>query len=755
MKFLIVFTAILAVAIGHPGVILNSAPLAYARLLPGAPIGLDGRVVDTPEVALAKAEHAAAHVNERINLANEAVKSTEVLVPATYGAPLVAPLLSPALSLTATKLTPGAPIGADGRVVDTPEVVIAKAEHAAAQINERLGLAQEAVKATSADLPLVVSSPLLYAKYIRVVYVHEKVILDGATSKSTTTRVTYLIDTSFQILLLIAMIASTRAGYIAPDSPSFYGEPQLETQRSPTRFPPPAPVGQDGNVIDTPEVAQAKAAHFAEFAKAAARAVEESKNQKATFDDSSNPRATLSQSYNNYPSNVQQTSPPLYRQQNYQAAYQQPQPAYQQPQPAYQQPQPTFQQQQQQQQPFPYQNNPLPPLQSQYNHPAVHPVNPPTYQQTTQYEKQPRPNFINQKNNNFGPPAKATFIPAPLAEDGTVLDTPEVAALKAARLAELADAEARAYKYSAAAARKFPGPQGQAYPETQADGPSPINYNSAGSQFGPSYTSGSSAQSFAPQQGPFSKSFQPGQGYQSHNNYQSPQYVNDLEPDAIFIVLSVLLVMASTEAKYILEPIYEYRGPPAPLSKDGRVLETAEVLRARNAHMAAHAEALSRIREIERNDYNERMVRPTMMSPIMSPMMSPTMTMKTNTRTRSIAPLSPDGRVLDTPEVAKAKAAHLAAHARTTSRLAAAAASAATAQYRLDVYDGRRNLVYLAPVRVNYPTVSPVGYRGPPAPIGPDGRVIDTPEVARARAAHMKARAHALAMLSRRENNYY
>ncbi|KAF7387908.1 hypothetical protein HZH66_010675 [Vespula vulgaris] len=270
-------------------------------------------------------------------------------------------------------------------------------------------------------------------------YAHEKAIR-CCHLKITTTRVTYLIDTSFQILLLIVLIANTRAGYIA-GPPSSYGEPRLETQRSATRFAPPAPVGQDGNVIDTPEVAQAKAAHFAEFAKAAARAVEESKNQKATFDDPSNPRTTLSQSYNSYPSNVQQTGAPLYRQQTYQPAYQQPQTPYQQP--------------------LGYQNNPLPSLQSQYNHPPVHSVNPHTYQQTTQYEQPNRPNFINQKTNNFAPPAKATFIPAPLAEDGTVLDTPEVAALKAARLAELADAEARAYKYSATAAREFPGSQGQ------------------------------------------------------------------------------------------------------------------------------------------------------------------------------------------------------------------------------------------------------------------------------------------------------
>ncbi|XP_070152947.1 uncharacterized protein [Polyergus mexicanus] len=41
----------------------------------GAPLGVDGRVVDTPEVAAAKAAHAAAHVEEKINLANEAARS--------------------------------------------------------------------------------------------------------------------------------------------------------------------------------------------------------------------------------------------------------------------------------------------------------------------------------------------------------------------------------------------------------------------------------------------------------------------------------------------------------------------------------------------------------------------------------------------------------------------------------------------------------------------------------------------------------
>ncbi|KAK2587548.1 hypothetical protein KPH14_003681 [Odynerus spinipes] len=211
----------------------------------------------------------------------------------------------------------------------------------------------------------------------------------------------------------------------------------------------------------------------------------------------------------------------------------------------------------------------------------------------------------------------------------------------------------------------------------------------------------------------------------------------------LLIVLAVPLVIASTDAKYILAPLYDYRGPPAPLASDGRVMETPEVRRARNAHMAAHAATLARIREIERNDYNERMM--------MQVQAAPMMPMKPAVRTLSIAPLSPDGRVVDTAEVAQAKAVHLAAHARAT-RLAAAAAAAAS-QYRLDIYNGRRNLVYL-PLRINY-AVSPVGYRGPIAPIGPDGHVMETPEVAMARAAHMKARAHALAMVSHRESNYY
>lgn len=109
--------------------------------------------MDTAEVALAKAEHAAAHINEKINLAQEAVRSADVL---TYVAPNVAviggaQLVEPVA--VATKLVPGAPIGLDGRVVDTPEVALAKAEHAAAHVNEKFS--HEAARSAIYEQPLV------------------------------------------------------------------------------------------------------------------------------------------------------------------------------------------------------------------------------------------------------------------------------------------------------------------------------------------------------------------------------------------------------------------------------------------------------------------------------------------------------------------------------------------------------------------------------------------------------------------------
>lgn len=201
-------------------------------------------------------------------------------------------------------------------------------------------------------------------------------------------------------ILLFATAVTCRAGYVGPTP---YGNPLTHSQHQQIipNYAPPAPVGADGNVIDTPEVAQAKAAHFAEYAKVAARAhAADEKHQQHLS------------GYN------PQISSPTY---NYPTAQSYPKQIsrhYEQPAPIYQTP----------------------------NHlPAAAVYNPVNYHQPQQYDA--RPNFVGHKN--YAVPVKATtFIPAPLAEDGTVVDTPEVAALKATRLAELAEAEAQAYKHA-------------------------------------------------------------------------------------------------------------------------------------------------------------------------------------------------------------------------------------------------------------------------------------------------------------------
>ncbi|KOX68136.1 hypothetical protein WN51_07109 [Melipona quadrifasciata] len=155
MKSLIVFSALLAAVCARPSLVLSppvaalAGPVTIARLVPGAPLGLDGRVVDTPEVTLAKAEHAAAHINERINLANEALKSADLIA---YAAPVLATRVEPLAA--AAKIVPPAPLGPDGRVVDTPEVALAKAEHAAAHINEKL---EQAARGVSLQVPIALS----------------------------------------------------------------------------------------------------------------------------------------------------------------------------------------------------------------------------------------------------------------------------------------------------------------------------------------------------------------------------------------------------------------------------------------------------------------------------------------------------------------------------------------------------------------------------------------------------------------------
>lgn len=265
------------------------------------------------------------------------------------------------------------------------------------------------------------------------------------------------------LIFLLATAVTCRAAYVG-SSP--YEGGLVHQQVRPT-YAPPAPVGEDGNVIDTPEVAQAKAAHFAEFAKAAARAAQAPDKNQQHY-SGYNPQ--ISSPRYSYPA-VQPTSAPYLRQ----ASYQQPTPIYQ------------------------TANHVSAPIYAPVDH----------HQQPLQYEA--RANFVGQKN--YALPAKTTtFVPAPLAEDGTVVDTPEVAALKAARLAELAEAEAQAYKH----ANEHPNEeQGQvsAYSGPPA-GPAPINLGHyGGSRAFPG------TQPYATQQ-----VFNPSSGFQPHH-YQSQHLI--------------------------------------------------------------------------------------------------------------------------------------------------------------------------------------------------------------------------------------
>ncbi|XP_076300694.1 uncharacterized protein LOC143218927 [Lasioglossum baleicum] len=217
------FVGLISVALAKPGIL--SSPL-IATLTPGAPVGPDGRVVDTAEVAVAKAAHAAAQVNERINLANEAARSSLAVQTAVINPVSTLVGAGPAI------LVPGAPVGPDGRVVDTAEVAVAKAAHAAAQINERVNLANEAARSIAADLNRPAS--LVAGGLLTAGVPAATVGLDG------------------RVLGTPTVVAKTHAAGLS-----------VPLVAGGTVLVPGAQIGPDGRVQDTVEVAVAKAAHAA------------------------------------------------------------------------------------------------------------------------------------------------------------------------------------------------------------------------------------------------------------------------------------------------------------------------------------------------------------------------------------------------------------------------------------------------------------------------------------------------------------
>lgn len=145
--FLVLFASV-GLTLAKPS-ILGLPTLAYTSLSSGgAPVGPDGRVVDTPEVTIAKIQHAAAQLNERTRSGD----LSGVLVSQSR-LPILRALASQdlggaslALASLVSDRPEGAPVGSDGRVVDTPAVAHAKVQHAVAHLNEKLHLSNEAAR---------------------------------------------------------------------------------------------------------------------------------------------------------------------------------------------------------------------------------------------------------------------------------------------------------------------------------------------------------------------------------------------------------------------------------------------------------------------------------------------------------------------------------------------------------------------------------------------------------------------------------
>ncbi|XP_043602058.1 cuticle protein 18.7-like [Bombus pyrosoma] len=245
----LLLAGLVSAALAKPG--LLSAPL-IATLTPAAPVGPDGRVLDTPEVAVAKAEHAAAHLNERLKLADEAARSGA-------GLQQVQVKRSSLLIAAPNVLVPGAPIGPDGRVVDTPEVAVAKAAHAAAQVNERINLANEAVRSVAADLnrPLV---PLVASSIVAPVVQAATVGPDGRVQDTLEVAAAKAAHAAAQIneRINLANEAVRSSGTIVAAAPATVTVPLVASNAV---VVPGAPIGPDGRVQDTAEVTVAKVAH--------------------------------------------------------------------------------------------------------------------------------------------------------------------------------------------------------------------------------------------------------------------------------------------------------------------------------------------------------------------------------------------------------------------------------------------------------------------------------------------------------------
>ncbi|OXU20872.1 hypothetical protein TSAR_004351 [Trichomalopsis sarcophagae] len=217
------------------------------------------------------------------------------------------------------------------------------------------------------------------------------------------------------------------------------------------------------------------------------------------------------------------------------------------------------------------------------------------------------------------------------------------------------------------------------------------------------------------------------------------------------VTFAILLLCASS---CLAKPYHRPPGyyAPAPVGHDGRVVDTPEVAQAKADHLAAFSKIAARPVALYpgADHYTAGAAPAAAYGPYSNPgYFSSRIQHGAYPYRGPPAPLAHDGRVLDTPEVAQAKAAHFAAFSQAASRVydvpQASNQNAYHHQQSAEDYDSG---AYHAnnddddgsgSAEGYYDGQASVPYQGPPAPLAQDGRVIDTPEVAQAKAAHLAA----------------
>ncbi|KYQ59093.1 hypothetical protein ALC60_01928, partial [Trachymyrmex zeteki] len=287
--------------------------------------------------------------------------------------------------------------------------------------------------------------------------------------------------------------------------------------------------------------------------------------------------------------------------------------------------------------------------------------------------------------------------PAPIGHDGRVMDTPEVAHAKAAHLAAVAEAVAKV-PHSVASYTENQGYHGYANPVSVDHqmyhsgygyhGPlAPLDHDRAANHAG--LPVGSAARPLAVALDDDDERERAGQRSRKTQRLINHIYKRGYEPRHRFIRAFILQIV-----------LFAF----CAIATATPVLDTPEVAQAKAAHLATQAY------EAARNTIGYGWPGygwsgygwPALYASAIA----------------YGAPIGADGRVIDTPEVAQAKAAHLAAHAQEAAKT-----------------------IGLIPYGALAYATSPAFYAY--APLGPDGRVIDTPEVAQAKAAHLAAHAAA------------